>query len=330
VFSFKNDMRMPEGTMKAKAFTQKILHQLFKDCKEFAETKAGRHSVCKYSSSTAQNNGCTKDGKDLRERWKSSQRISDIYDDVELPFPDAKVAGLLCPGGPIRYAILPGSGVTRAFIVDHVTPKICDKYGSDVACILGTALLWVVHSPYFSMVPPFTMRDDLCLRYDEVKTAGFTNNPVQKVPLIICGDEGQVHMVDDPKAYQGGQQPAGGANNNALPMGFQDCPIQDQMQVLYLQNAILGRGFSELRAAVFSELRAAVENNAATNLRNYNQLNRNINRIAMEPWVIEEFPIQRRSLEEDLCASTPKLHMHSLVYLVGLFDRRKEESMWAI
>jgi hypothetical protein len=125
------------------------------------------------------------------------------------------------------------------------------------------------------MVPPF-MRDDIRLCYDEVKTAGFTENPVQKVPLIICGNEGRVHMVDAPVAYQGGQQLAGGgANNNALPMGFQDRPLQDQMQVLYSQNAILGRGFSELRAAV--------ENNAATNLRNYNQLNRNINRIAMEP-----------------------------------------------
>jgi hypothetical protein len=47
------------------------------------------------------------------------------------------------------------------------------------------------------------------------------------------------------------------------------------MMVLYSQNAVLGREFSELRASV--------ENNAATNLRNHNVLNRNINRIAMAP-----------------------------------------------
>ena len=58
-------------------------------------------------------------------------------------------------------------------------------------------------------------------------------------------------------------------------MGFQDRPIQDQMMVLYSQNAILGREFSELRASV--------ENNAATSLRSHNVLNRNINRIAMTP-----------------------------------------------
>jgi hypothetical protein len=39
-------------------------------------------------------------------------------------------------------------------------------------------------------------------------------------------------------------------NNNALPMGFQDRSLQDQMMVLYSQNAILGRKFSELRASV--------------------------------------------------------------------------------
>jgi hypothetical protein len=62
---------------------------------------------------------------------------------------------------------------------------------------------------------------------------------------------------------------------SALPMGFQDQPLQDQMMVLYSQNAILGQEFSELRASV--------ENTAATALQNYNVLNRNINRVAMAP-----------------------------------------------
>jgi hypothetical protein len=129
----------------------------------------------------------------------------EVYDDVELPFPDAKVAGMLCPGGPIRYAILPGSGVTRAFIVDRVVPMIKAKYGSDVAFVLGPALLWVVHSPYFGMVRA-TLRDDIRVAYGEIKTPGFNENPVQKVPLIICGNEGQVQMVDAPQRATTQQQ----------------------------------------------------------------------------------------------------------------------------
>jgi hypothetical protein len=66
-----------------------------------------------------------------------------IYADVELPFPDAKLAGLLCPGGPIRYAIIPRSGVTREFNTGRVVPKIKAKFGLDVACVLGSAILWV-------------------------------------------------------------------------------------------------------------------------------------------------------------------------------------------
>lgn len=54
------------------------------------------------------------------------------------------------------------------------------------------------------------MRDDIRVRYEDVKTAGFTGNPVQKVPLIICGNEGRVHMVDAPEAYHGGQPPQTG------------------------------------------------------------------------------------------------------------------------
>ena len=153
VFSFKNDLRIPEGATKSKAHAQKILHMVFNEHDAFAETKLGSHSVRKYASTTVRNNGATKDEKDIRGRWKSSTRVSDVYDDVELPFPDAKLAGMLCPGGPIRYSIVPGSGVTRAFIVDRVVPRIKAKFGGDVAYVFGTALLWVLHSPYFVMMP---------------------------------------------------------------------------------------------------------------------------------------------------------------------------------
>jgi hypothetical protein len=285
VFSFKNDERVPEGAIKSKAHIQRTLHMVFNDHDGFADTRLGSHSVRKYASTTVRNLGATKDEKDIRGRWKSSTRVSDVYNDVELPFPDAKLAGLLCPGGPIRYAIMPGSGVTRAFIIDRVVPKIKEKFGSDVAYVLGSAILWVLHSPYFRMMPG-TLRDTIRMAYADVKPEGFNENPIQKIPLIICGNEGRVHMVDAPQGFHaGGLQAQDGAvmvggaannnNNNALPMGFQDRPLQDQMMVLYSQNAVLGREFSELRASV--------ENNAATNLRNYRVLNTNINRVAMAP-----------------------------------------------
>jgi hypothetical protein len=160
VFLFKNDHRVPEGATKSKAHVQRTLHVVFNEHDEFAKTKLGSHSVWKYASTTVQNLGATKDEKDICGRWKLSMRISDVYNDIELPFPDAKLAGLLCPGGPICYAIMPGSGVMRTFIVDPVVPKIKAKYGWDVAYVLGTALLWVLHSPYFVMMPAM-LRDNI-------------------------------------------------------------------------------------------------------------------------------------------------------------------------
>ena len=40
-----------------------------------------------------------------RGRWKSKKRTSDDYDDIELPFVDAKVAKELCIGGAVKYKV---------------------------------------------------------------------------------------------------------------------------------------------------------------------------------------------------------------------------------
>jgi hypothetical protein len=71
----------------------------------FAKTKFGSHSVRKYASTTGRNLGATKAKKYIHGRWKSTMHVLDFYNDVELPFPDLKLAGLLCPGGPVCYAI---------------------------------------------------------------------------------------------------------------------------------------------------------------------------------------------------------------------------------
>jgi hypothetical protein len=41
--------------------------------------------------------------KDIRGRWKGKGRLSDVYNNVELPYPGAKVAAVLCGGGPCTY-----------------------------------------------------------------------------------------------------------------------------------------------------------------------------------------------------------------------------------
>jgi hypothetical protein len=108
-------------------------------------------------------------------------------------------------------------------------------------------------SPYYRMMPG-TLRGDIRIAYADIKPEGFNENPIRKILLIICRNEGRVHMVDAPQGFHAGLQAQDGAvmvggginnnNNNALPMGFQDRPLQDQMMVLYSQNAVLGRELS--------------------------------------------------------------------------------------
>ena len=47
--------------------------------------------------------GITKDEQDYCAQWKGRKRMSDCYDDVELPWVDANVRDVLCIGGSCTY-----------------------------------------------------------------------------------------------------------------------------------------------------------------------------------------------------------------------------------
>ena len=84
----------------------------------------GTHSVRKLSSTHARRSGASKDDRDIRGRWKGRARVGDRYDDVELPWPDVKVAQMLCVGGACKYVIKNDSGVSNDFIFEFVVPNI--------------------------------------------------------------------------------------------------------------------------------------------------------------------------------------------------------------
>jgi hypothetical protein len=147
VFGFSDDYTVPKGGLKAKASVTAIFSNEVFNQPEFQTPQGplGSHSVRKFGSTHARKSGCSKDEKDLRGRWRKG-RVSDVYDDIELPFPDAKVAGKLCVGGPCKYAIKDGSGVTDDFLLQHVVPNICTRFPAEVAKVLAKPLLWIVCS----------------------------------------------------------------------------------------------------------------------------------------------------------------------------------------
>jgi hypothetical protein len=64
-------------------------------------------------------NGCCQEEKNLRGWWKRDKHVSDVYGDVDLPYPDAKVAGRLSIGGPCKYVVKEGNGVTDNFLLER-------------------------------------------------------------------------------------------------------------------------------------------------------------------------------------------------------------------
>lgn len=148
MFGFTDNIMVPKGGEHAKDLVQSIFNSEIFNRQEFVDTgPLGSHSVRKFASSHVRKCGISRDEKDIRGRWKSRRHVSDIYDDVELPFIDAKVAGMLCIGGPCKYAIKEGSGINDAFILQNVMTKTRTRVGDTVAKVLGKALLWYIMDP---------------------------------------------------------------------------------------------------------------------------------------------------------------------------------------
>jgi len=129
VFDVNGDFRVPEGGMKANDWVQTKLRDLYNGNEFVPELDGplGSHSIRKYGSRRARRSGANKDERDYRGRWKTDRRVSDVYEEGEIPYPDAKVAAMLCPGGACSYRIKENSPVTDDWILEYVAPNISDS-----------------------------------------------------------------------------------------------------------------------------------------------------------------------------------------------------------
>jgi hypothetical protein len=63
--------------------------------------------------------------------------------------PDYKAAAALAVGGPVKYVIRQGSGITDGWILQNVVPNIARKFPRQVAIVLGKAFLWAMYDDGF-------------------------------------------------------------------------------------------------------------------------------------------------------------------------------------
>lgn len=245
----------------------------------------GSHSIRKYAATFARRCGVTKDEKDIRGRWKGAGRVSDVYDDVELPYPDAKVAEKLCGGGACFYLPNPryDTAMLNSFVLNHVVPNVKKRLPESACLVLGRALLWLICSPLVDDYVPTDLKDKVLADWahirggSEVDTPAppvldneeHESNPIQQVAVNVSGDHGAVFIdtIGDLEQGEGArgvghQQGTNVTVRNQL-IGVQSCLLSMRQENLELKHAI-------------NAMKVNME-------RNFQMVNGNIRQLAMRP-----------------------------------------------
>ncbi len=116
----------------------------------------------------------------------------DTYVDPDIPYPDAKTASALAIGRPVKYEVLKGSGVYDCWLVENVLPETFKLHPCMKAVvILSKALLWACFDAEAQDLVPLQIIKRVHTAYVAIRKLDTTQNPVCKVPLVICGHEGQ-------------------------------------------------------------------------------------------------------------------------------------------
>ena len=96
--------------------------------------EVGTHSIRKKGSTMAARHGAMVAMIECRGRWKGpsgNRVVNRSYISPEQEATDAKVAGMLCVGGPVKYKLKYYAGVSRQFIREVVMPKTFEFFRDD-------------------------------------------------------------------------------------------------------------------------------------------------------------------------------------------------------
>ena len=103
-------------------------------------------SLRKFATTYCCQRGCSQQEVEIRGRWKGRRNgsvVNRYINPDQLPT-DAKVAGVLCMGGPVFYRLKEDSHVTPEFMRTHVVPGISNFFSNGKLPVLGMTLLSVV------------------------------------------------------------------------------------------------------------------------------------------------------------------------------------------
>jgi len=230
------------------------------------EGKLGTHSLRKGPSTYASRFGLLRDWISLRGRWWSSKKQVGVYIDIDVPYPDAKVASVLCgPRGPCKYALRDRVSLTDDFF-SSIAPRCIEAFGREVGIILARSLLWAAYEKevrtnkkVISVIP-----SDLGARIKAVYGGGDVN-PIEKVGLVVSQRMDQLEIF--PVSF-GSSNDDGGSGGGGMGQNVTDI----SSQIFHLQQIV-------------GDMRNEVHSLFCDQRRHISTLNANVKRIALVPGV---------------------------------------------
>jgi hypothetical protein len=143
------------------------------------------------------------------------------YIDVQQLYTDAKVAGILCKGGPIAYRLVE-ENISNEWLFQHVCPNIRARFPNDTRFCrnMALAILWACMDGEYNENVALVMQQRVETAYNELYSSLHPDaeepgddgrpNPVYKAPLHIYPVEGTLQInVQLPDVIAGAQQPQG-------------------------------------------------------------------------------------------------------------------------
>lgn len=232
-----------------------ILDKIFKS-NLFIRSKAGplgTHSIRKGAATYASRNGLMKDWVSTRGRWKGKKRQVDNYIDIDLPYPDATCAEILCGElGACKYVVKDGLGLSDE-VIGQLVPNICDSFSLPVARIFAMAILWaaytgdVTRDNYTFSLLPSHLCNNVREKFKVLRSSNCENNPIKRVRVTVRQRGDQLVIIDVDSSAQSAK-----SEHNPVTEAYMESTLitDSSQQVMVAQMCQLHQKVEDLRQEV--------------------------------------------------------------------------------
>lgn len=162
----------------------------------------GTHSLRKGPATYASRCGINKSYVEKRGHWIGPKKTVDPYIAIDLPYPGAKTASVLCGKlGPCKYVLSKNVEIfTSEFLATEICPTVAACTNPEVAKILGLPLIWAAYQKDHGILPKNLRKKIL----NSIKLAGRHDdeNPIERKKFFVLNDQDNVVFMECEEAAE--------------------------------------------------------------------------------------------------------------------------------